>query len=101
MLPQTFMSHVLNHIQSVYPSSWISGLVVNNENIGMEILHPNDLTTYLSIDIFPNQVLIAVLEESNRSIPFDLGGFHFDFSSNQLNEIKIFFNNHCQKGMVQ
>lgn len=101
MLPQTFMNDVLNHIQSTYPNGWISGLVISSENIGMEIVHPNNSTTYLSVDIFPNQVLIAVLTEANRSIPFDLGGFHFDFSVNQLNEIETFFNNHRQTGIAQ
>ena len=101
MLPQTFMNEVLNHIQLIYPNSWISDLVVNNENIGMEIVHPANSAAYLSVDIFSNQVLIAVLEESNRSIPLDLGGFHFDFSIDQLEEVKALFTNHRQTGVAQ
>lgn len=100
-LPPTFMNDVLNHIQATYPSQWLDDLVVNNDNIAVEIKHPNNTETYLSVDIFPEQVLVAVLEEANREIPFDLGGFHFDFSPDQMSEIQTFFNSHHQTGVSE
>jgi hypothetical protein len=96
-----FMSDILTHIQATYPAAWLSDLVVNDENIAVEIQHPSNTETYLSVDIFPEQVLIGVLEEANREIPFDLGGFHFDFATDQIPEIQTFFTNHHQTGIAE
>lgn len=99
--PTSFMNDVLTYIQSVYPSDWLSSLVINDDNIGLEIIHPANRETYLSIDIFPEQLLIGVLAEANREVPFDLGGFHFDFTPDQMSEIHTFFDNHHQTGVAQ
>lgn len=99
--PPQFMNDVLTHIQATYPNAWLSDLVVNDENIAVEIQHPNNTETYLSVDIFPEQVLIGVLEEANREIPFDLGGFHFDFAPDQMSAIQAFFINHQQTGIAE
>lgn len=99
--PPAFMNNVLTHIQSTYPSEWLSDLVITEDNIAVEITHPSNTETYLSVDIFPEQVLVGVLEEANRDIPFDLGGFHFDFSPDQMSQIQAFFTNHHQTGVAQ
>jgi hypothetical protein len=97
----SFMNDVFVHIQVIYPQNWLSELTIHEENIGLEISHPNNVNQYLSIDIFPNQVWIAVLEEDNRNIPLDLAGFDFVFTAAQSVEVMTFFTNHRETGSTE
>lgn len=98
---ENFIDDVMNLIQATYPQEWLSKIFTDPEGGGLEIIHPNNNEYYLSVDIWPNQVAIAVLREDQRDILIDLAGFNFSFNKNQMNDIQTFFNNHYQTGVAQ
>lgn len=96
-----FKDQVLSFIQGEYPAEWLPKVIVTDDYNVVEITHPSNPDFYLLVDIYTDKIAIAVMEEAAREIPFDLGGFHFDFASDQMSEIQTFFTNHRQTGLAE
>ena len=98
---QTFMEQILSHIQTTFPSEWLSNLFEGEENSGVDISHPSNNEQYLSIDIFQDEVVISLFSESDRDILIDISAFNYAFSSEQSDEAINFLNYFFENGTTE
>lgn len=76
------MLKILHFIKSTFPDEWLSNLANDFDEFdeaGVDIHHPLNVTSYLSVVILPERVGIALLKKDEADILLDLGGFDYSF----------------------
>ncbi len=95
------MFEIIDYIKELFPNSWLSNLAEDEDSAGVDIVHPKNADQYLTVDIFPQQLGIGVLQKSERDIELDLSGFDYTFSKDKIEDAKDFLSYFFKTGKIK